>query len=127
MCVTESYQKVTFAKGVTPVGAKPFVKGKSGNEKGRPKGALSLSTRVRNLLDGTEKLPPAIVTTIKKAVGADKNALDATIIAGLLQALQGDDKWAKLLWEYGYGKVPDKIEGGDTPIQHVFTLKIDNG
>lgn len=82
---------------------------------------------MRNLLEGTEKLPPAIVETIRKAVGADKNALDATIIAGLLQALQGDDKWAKLLWEYRYGKVPDELEGGDKPIEHVFTLKIDTG
>jgi len=119
---------VTFEKGVTPAGAKPFAKGVSGNSKGRPKGALSLSTRVRELLEGKKNLPPAIVKTNRKAVGADKNALDATIIAGLLQALQGDDKWAKLLWEYGYGKVPEKIEGGDPdkPIQHVFTLKIDN-
>jgi hypothetical protein len=33
------------------------------------------------------------------------------------------------LWEYGYGKVPDRIEGGDPdkPVQHTFTLKIDNG
>jgi hypothetical protein len=61
----------------------------SGNAKGRPKGSLSLSTRVRNLLEDTGKLPPAIVETIRKAVGADKNALDAAIIAGLLQALQG--------------------------------------
>lgn len=118
---------MTFKKGVTPRGAKPYPKGVSGNPNGRPKGIPSLSTRVRNLLDGTEKLPPAIAETIRKAVGADKHALDATIIVGLLQALQGDEKWAKLLWEYGYGKVPDKIEGGDVPIQHTFTLKIDNG
>lgn len=118
---------MTFKKGETPRGAKPFKKGESGNVAGRPKGAISLGTRVRNLLDGTEKLPTAIADTIRKAVGEDKQALDATIIVGLLQALQGDDKWAKLLWEYGYGKVPDKIEGGDVPIQHTFTLKIDNG
>jgi hypothetical protein len=34
------------------------------------------------------------------------------LIVGLLQALQGDEKWAKLLLERGYGKVADKIEGG---------------
>ena len=28
---------------------------------------------------------------------------------------RGDDKWAKLLWEYGYGEVPHKLEGGDKP------------
>ena len=81
-------------------GAKPFQKGVSGNAAGRPKGSLSLSTRARALLEGGESLPPAIATTIRKVVVADKSALDATIIAGLLHALQGDDKWAKLLWEY---------------------------
>jgi hypothetical protein len=104
---------VTFEKAVTPQGAKPFAKGVSGNKAGRPKGSLSLSTRVRDLLEDKSKLPPAIVTTIRKAVGGDKSALDATIIVGLLQALQGEDKWAKLLWEYGYGKVLDRLEGGD--------------
>jgi hypothetical protein len=120
---------LTFKKGETPQGAKPFPKGGSGNKKGRPKGSISIDTRVRNLLEGKTKLPAAIAQTIRKAVGADRQALDATIIVGLLQALQGDDKWAKLLWERGYGRVPDKLEGGDPdkPIQHVFTLKIDNG
>jgi hypothetical protein len=127
MAVTESKQKVTFKKGVTPEGAKPFKKGKSGNAAGRPKGSVSLDACVRNILEGKTKLPAAIAQTIKAAVGADKKALEATIIVGLLQALQGDDRWAKLLWERGYGKVPDKIGGGDVPIQHTFTLKIDNG
>lgn len=72
------------------------------------------------------KLPLAIAKSIRAAVGADKKPLQATIIAGLLQALQGDEKWAKLLWERGYGKVADKLEGGDVPIQHTFTLKFDN-
>jgi hypothetical protein len=67
----------------------------SGNKAGRPQGSLSLSTRVRNLLEGTEKLPPAIVETIRKAVGADTIALNAIMIAGLFQALQGYDKWGK--------------------------------
>lgn len=111
-----------------PVG-KPFPKGKSGNEAGRPVGSLSLDVRVRRLLEGEDKLPDAIVETIRTAVGGDRQALEATIIVGLLQALKGDKAWAQLLWERGYGKVPDKLEGGDKdkPIQHVFTLKIDNG
>jgi hypothetical protein len=82
---------------------------------------------VRRILEGDEELPSAIAETIRNAVGADRKALQATIIVGLLQALQGDEKWAKLLWERGYGKVADKLEGGDRPIEHTFTLKIDNG
>ena len=106
-----------------------MLQGVSGNKAGWPKGSISIDTRVRNTREGKTKLSTAIVATIREAVGADKNALDATIIAGLLQALQGDDKWAKFLRERGYGKVPDKLEGGDPdkPIQHTFTLKIDNG
>lgn len=91
-------------------------------------GTISLGTRIRRLLDGSENLPPAISETIRKAVGADKNALDAMIIAGTLQALQGDKSWAQLLWEHMEGKPVASValtdaEGG--PV--TFTLKIDNG
>lgn len=48
------------------------------------------------------------------------------IIVDLLQALQGDRAWAQFLIERGYGKVAEKIEGGTSPIQDTFTLKIDN-
>jgi len=107
-----------------PVGV-PFKPGQSGNPNGMPPGTLHLSTRVRRILEGEERLPPIIAKTIKKAVGADRKALDAMIIAGLLQALQGDERWAKLLWEYGFGKVPDKQEqsGPDgSPIAHTVMI-----
>lgn len=102
-----------------------FKPGQSGNPGGRPKGSLSLDTVVRQILEGEIELPPAIAETIKKAVGADKKALEATVIVGLLQALQGDKDWAKLLWERGYGKVADKLEGGDPdkPVKITFGWK----
>ncbi|MGY4295132.1 hypothetical protein ACVWXN_003227 [Bradyrhizobium sp. i1.4.4] len=104
-----------------------FKKGKSGNPEGRPKGSHSLDTRVRRIFEGDEELPPAIAKVIKRAVGADKKPLQATIIVGRLQALQGDDKWAKLLWERGFGKVPDIVAGDhEQPVAQTFTLKIDN-
>jgi hypothetical protein len=77
-----------------PVGT-PFKKGQSGNPDGLKPGTIHLSTRVRRLLCGDEKLPDAIAETIRKAVGDDRHALDAMVIVGLLQALQGDEKWAK--------------------------------
>jgi len=77
---------------------------------GRPKGSVSLETRVRRLLEGDERLPAAIEATIKKAVGEDKKALDAMIIVGLLQALQGDKGWAQLIWEQGWGKAAQKVD-----------------
>jgi hypothetical protein len=70
---------------------KPRKGGESGNLAGRPKGSLNLSTRVRNLLEGNEKLPQAIAETIRTAVGDNRTALDATIIVGILEAFQGDD------------------------------------
>lgn len=102
-----------------------FKKGKSGNPNGRPKGSLSLDSRVRRLLEGEEKLPEAIAETIRKAVGSNAQALDAMIIVGILQALQGDEKWGKLLWERGYGKVTDNVVVGgdpDKPVQARVTF-----
>jgi len=61
---------------------------------------------VRRILERQDELLPAIATTIREAVGADKKALEATIIVGLLQALQGDKDWAKLLLDRGYGSRP---------------------
>jgi hypothetical protein len=55
---------------------------------------------------------------------ANMQDVDALLIVGALQALQGDEKWAKLLLERGCGKVTDKIIGDeDQPIAHTFTLK----
>ncbi len=43
---------------------------------------------VRRILEADDELPEAIADTIRKAVGGEKNALQAAIIVGLLQALQ---------------------------------------
>jgi len=70
-----------------PVG-KPFPKGNSGNPDGRPVGTLSLSTRVRAILEGETELPSAIKTTIINAVGEDKCALDAILIVNPVQTFK---------------------------------------
>lgn len=100
--------------------------GQSGNPAGRPKGILNFESRIRRLLEGDEAFPEAIAETIRSAVGDDRQLLDALLIVGTLQALQGDEKWAKLLLERAYVKVRDKIIGDeDQPFQHTITLKID--
>ena len=82
---------LTGAKQVSfPNKETQFKKGKSGNFAGRPKSAYSLDSMVHRILEGEVELPEARPTTIREAVGADKKALEATIIVGLLQALQGD-------------------------------------
>ena len=109
----------------------PFKPGESGNTKGRPKGIVSVGARVRAILEQGDQLPLAVKQTIETAVGEGKTALDAIIMVALLQALQGEVKWAKLLLEYGWGKpqavgklalVEDTADGSV-----VFTIKIDNG
>lgn len=108
----------------------PYKPGQSGNTKGRPKGIISVGARIRAILEQGDQLPVAVKQTIETAVGEGKNALDAVIMVGLLQALQGEVKWAKLLLEHGWGK-PEAIgklaildDVGDGSV--VFTIKIDN-
>ena len=88
--------------------ATQFKPGQSGNPRGRPEGTISLETRVRRLLEGDEELPEPIVNAIRNQCGADKRAIDAVMIVGLLQALQGDKGWAQFIVERGWGKVTDK-------------------
>ena len=61
---------------------------------------------VRRILEGEEELSEAIAETIRSAVGADRKALHATIIVGLLQALQGDEKWGAAFVGEGIWKGP---------------------
>jgi hypothetical protein len=81
-----------FKKGVTPPGAKPFVKGQSGNPYGRP---------------------PDFVKTISKLLLEEKNdinGLEAILRAVRNEALKGNIHAAKLLIERAYGSVPQKHE-----------------
>ena len=87
-----------------PHDGKKFKNGESGNPNGRPKGSISLKTRIRNLLEDNKKLPKSVKDVIKVAVGSSKKPIDAMIIVSMLQALQGDEKHMKILMEYGYDK-----------------------
>lgn len=118
---------ITAGKQVKPPVGRRFPKGQSGNPAGRPVGSISLGTRIRHLLEGTEPLPKPIQETIRKVVGEDKKALDALIIVGLLQGLQGDKPWAQLLFEYMEGKPVASVALTDPDGAPVtFTLKIND-
>lgn len=81
-----------FKKGVTPPGAKPFVKGQSGNPAGRP---------------------PEISKAMAKLLVQEKNginALEAILRSVLNEALKGNIHAAKLLLDRAYGMAPQKHE-----------------
>jgi len=101
-----------------PVGT-PFPKGKSENPAGCEKGSVSLSLRIQRILEGDEALPDINAKTIRNAVGGDKKPIDAMVIAGHLQALQGDKGWAEWLTNNGYGKPKERGElsgDADNPV-----------
>ncbi len=88
---------------------KPWKKGESGNPKGKAPGTISLESRIRKLLEGDE-LPKSLKDAIKAQCGTDKKAIDAMIMVGMLQAIQGDANWFKAVLEHGYGKPIAKVE-----------------
>lgn len=115
----------TRADGM-PVGT-PFTSEYQPEGRGRPKGAISLSTRIRNILEGDEELPQVIQDTIKKSVGAGKRPIDAVVIVALLQALQGEKGWAEWLSNNGYGKPVETLKhtgDADNPVQLDGTLTV---
>jgi hypothetical protein len=90
-----------FKKGETPKGAKLFVKGQSGNPKGKPR-----------------KLP-ALDKLMAEILGEEKDGITAAqAILSILRAkaTKGDLKAAEMLLDRGYGKPKQStdlnIEGG---------------
>jgi hypothetical protein len=96
-----------------------FRKGKSGNPNGRPKGSISLSHRIKPMLEDGVNLPKSVKETIKTVCGEDKAAIDALILVGLLQGQLGDKAWAEWLTNNGYGKPVETLKhqgDADNPV-----------
>lgn len=85
-----------FKKGVTPVGAKPWKKGTSGNPGGRPKNIPNLPTLIASVLGTSDNL--------------NKSAVEKILIKLKEKALKGDLKAAELLLNRAYGKAKQSIE-----------------
>jgi len=78
-----------------------FVKGKSGNPKGRPKVSDSYADLVRDLLERKiEMLTVTPMTTAKTAL----------CVGQIRKAIKGDTTAAKELIDRAYGKVTDKLD-----------------
>lgn len=78
-----------FKKGVTPPGAKPFVKGQSGNPKGQPKKIPELRQLLADVL------------------GEEKDGIEAAkaiLMALRAKATKGDVRAAEVLFDRAYGK-----------------------
>ena len=92
-----------FEPGKTPEGAKPFKPGKSGNPKGRPKGARSLSTILREMLEE----PIDIVVDGKK----ERREFREVFIRKLLKkANDGDMRAIQEIFDRVEGKAQQKID-----------------
>jgi hypothetical protein len=84
-----------FKKGVTPQGAKPFEKGKTGNPLGRPKKIPELEVLLAEVL-GEEK--------------DGKTAAEAILMALRAKAAKGDVRAAEVLLDRAYGKAKQFID-----------------
>lgn len=93
---------------------KPFKKGESGNPNGRPKGSISLETRVKRLLEEPDKLPKAIQQMIGNICEEGTAPIDALLIAAYMNGLQGDTKAMQIVLERGWGKVPNENKNEHT-------------
>jgi len=109
--------------GVDPsVGKKTqFKPGVSGNPAGKPKGMISLSTRIQNAMNDENftTLLPDSREGWKAFTGAPAQAIVQT---AMLKAIQGDEKSREWLAKYGYGT---KIEV-DADVKGSLTVNIVN-
>jgi len=117
---------MTFKKGETPKGAKPFKKGESGNAKGYPKGVPNRSTVLRKVL--------AMKMTVKDPLTEKdrKTTVEEAVILGLVaRAISGDVAAVREVLDTMYGTNKAQMDldvttnGKDLPATQLYLP--DNG
>lgn len=91
-------------KSKPPVG-RPFKKGQSGNPKGRSKKQLALQELIRNFAEMPWAESEPLAEVLAPITSGNRFVDQAWVLARA-----GDPGALKLLFEYGYGKAPQRIE-----------------
>lgn len=100
-----------FKKGITPPGAKPFVKGKSGNPNGKPK-------KIPHL----QELLAEVLSDEKDGIPAAK----AILMALRSKATKGDVRAAEVLLDRAYGRAKQSIEHSGNMVVNTSSLSPDD-
>ena len=107
-----------FKKGETPIGAKPFVKGQSGNPAGREKGVKTRATVARNWLEVAQTLKNPI-TNVTESMSQE----DIMTLSLIKEAREGNVNAYKALMDSAYGAPKQEI---DQTITGHIAINIDN-
>lgn len=96
-----------FTPGVSGNPATQFKPGQSGNPNGRPKGRRSLSTIIREMGEGANKLDweklPDDAKALRQKYGDDLPPFEVVVYVAMGQAMKGDQQAREWLRKAGYG------------------------
>lgn len=107
-----------FKKGETPIGAKPFVKGQSGNPAGRVKGAKTRATIARKWLEVAQTLKNPI-TNVTESMSQE----DIMTLSLIKEAREGNVNAYKALMDSAYGAPKQDI---DATVTGHIAIHVDN-